>query len=285
MSRGIPRRRSRERPRNIRAWPNPELIRRFNVRVPLRDGSTLSADLVLPAGPARAGDRPADAVRQVGRAAGQTRGGLRARRVRLRQRGRPRAGRLRRGVRAVPQRRAGRGRRHRVGRRPGLVHRRRRDVRGQLRRPDPVADRAAAAARAARDGVHGDAQRPLRGVPHRPAVADADRLAAADRRPGPAVHRRRGLGGGLPAPAAGDDGRGGRVRVRQLAGRVAAPHPGRLVGAGPLPAPDRRDRPAGAARVRLVRRRGDRHPGQLRRDDRRRAARASGCSWAGGGTG
>jgi len=65
----------------------PEITRRFNVRVPLRDGSTLSADLALPA------TRPAPAVvsrTPYGRSGDvqSARMAVSPGRVRLRQRGR-----------------------------------------------------------------------------------------------------------------------------------------------------------------------------------------------------
>ena len=133
-----------------------------------------------------------------------------------------------------------------------------------------MAHRTGAPAGAARDGLPGHPQRPVRrdadGHPH----ADAHQLVPAGGRADAAVRGERRLDRGVPAPATDDDGRGGRVRVTELARGSGPPHPGPMVGAGALPAPDRRGGRAGAARLRLVRRRGDRHPGQLRRDGRGR---------------
>ena len=128
-----------ERPANVGltivSGTMPSLTRRFNVRIPLRDGITLSADLTLPGGAARARGGEQDTVRQGGRAAVQPRDRVRHGRLRRRLRGRARARRLRRAVPALPQRRPGRLRRHRLGGRAGLVHRGRGHPRRQLRRP------------------------------------------------------------------------------------------------------------------------------------------------------
>ena len=105
---------------------HPPLVRRFNVRIPLRDGIMLAADLVLPA---ISGRRPAVVMRTpygrggelaTERADAFAKAGLRGG---LGRRARPR--RLRRAVRALPERRPRRGRRDRLGGRAGLVRRRR----------------------------------------------------------------------------------------------------------------------------------------------------------------
>ena len=110
--------------------------------IPLREGITLAADLALSALAARARGRGAHTVRQ-----------RQVTRSRNSRPGSPRpvtcpytstsgAGAILRAYSSPTATRPGRARGHRVGRGAGVVYRRCRDLGGQLRRPDPVADRA-----------------------------------------------------------------------------------------------------------------------------------------------
>ena len=156
-----------------------------------------------------------------------------------------------------------------------MVRRIGRDVRRELPGPHPVADGAAPAAGVEGDDRVGDPVGSVRGGPDRPARADARPLVPDDRRPCDAVHRRRRLDGGLWPSSADGSRRDRRLSLGAVARGMPAPDARRMVGARPLPAPHRRGRRSGAAHLRVVRRRGDRHARELRPDARRRSGRAT----------
>jgi len=131
------------------------------------------------------------------------------------------------------------------GGRAGVVRRAGRDLRRQLPRADPVADRAAPPARARGDDRPRLPVGPVRRGPHRAARSDARPLVSDDRRPSHAVHRGGRLDGGLPSSSAHRSRRGRGLSLVGPAGGLPPPDARRVVGAGPLSAPHRRGRPAG----------------------------------------
>ena len=151
-------------------WPRDaehRLRRRFNVRIPLRDGVTLAADLTMPSSCRTVRRRRSCAGRRTGdptsgrcgsatdsRGPGTWRSGSTCA-----------AAAIPTGVRALPQRRGGWLRRDPVGGGAIVVRRRCRHLGRQLPGADPMAGRAAAAAGAAGDDRRGHAVGPVRRGP------------------------------------------------------------------------------------------------------------------------